>query len=528
MSNNYQHILKQFEKARSRRRQWDSLLNDAYRYALPNHDPRCSHQSGDQRDSEIYDNTAVEAVQIRKAKLHGDLFPAFEDWMEFELKENSHKTHLAQSSEITPDINSYISDIQAKFHDAIAKSNFHVEIDPALADCCISTGALLVHAYRDDNPLLFEAVPIGQIIPEETADGILRNIYREWKMPVKDIIARWGDAHINDDIRRLQDNSPDEEVTIIEAWINTNHDSLYDSPCQYMAFMDDALNHGDHAQPFVTRIYDVCPMIVFRIDKAPGEWMGRGPVLNILGDIKTLNKAVELTLKNATIAVTGIWQADDDGVLNPANIRLVPGAIIPKAVGSSGLTPLQSPARFDISQIIMSDLQEKIRKAIAGSPLPDTKSGIRTALELDLRAGEQQQTEMPISLRLLSELYQPLASRILSILSSPAMAGSPYYMRDLNINNENIKVKPISPLVKYQKRMESAQAFNAYIMAGQNFPDILPQYVDRVGYLQQYLNENGFPTHFIQQQPTAIAAQNMSNDFAENIQPMMEEQIANE
>jgi hypothetical protein len=82
--------------------------------------------------------------------------------------------------------------------------------------------------------------------------------------------------------------------------------------------------------------FAVSPYIAFRWLKAPGEIYGRSPVMKALPDIKTANKVVELVLKNASIAVTGIWQADDDGILNPATVRLVPGSIIPKAVGSAG------------------------------------------------------------------------------------------------------------------------------------------------------------------------------------------------
>ena len=46
-------------------------------------------------------------------------------------------------------------------------------------------------------------------------------------------------------------------------------------------------------------------------------------------DIKTLNKTLELLLKNASLAISGIYTAADDGVLNPNNIRITPGAIIP-------------------------------------------------------------------------------------------------------------------------------------------------------------------------------------------------------
>ena len=106
------------------------------------------------------------------------------------------------------------------------------------------------------------------------------------------------------------------------------------------------------------------PFINFRRLKAPGETYGRSPVMKTLPDIKTANKVVELVLKNASIAVTGIWQADDDGVLNPGTIRLVPGTIIPKAVGSAGLTPLATPGRFDVSQLVLDDLRRRIRHAL--------------------------------------------------------------------------------------------------------------------------------------------------------------------
>ena len=106
--------------------------------------------------------------------------------------------------------------------------------------------------------------------------------------------------------------------------------------------------------------FETNPYIIFRWSVASGESYGRSPVLRALPDIKTANKVVELVLKNATIAVSGIWQADDDGVINLSNINLTPGAIIPKAVGSTGLTPLKSGADFDVSQIILSDLRSRI------------------------------------------------------------------------------------------------------------------------------------------------------------------------
>ena len=93
---------------------------------------------------------------------------------------------------------------------------------------------------------------------------------------------------------------------------------------------------GDFENNIVARgTFETNPYIIFRWSVVSGELYGRSPILRALPDIKTANKVVELVLKNATIAVSGIWQADDDGVINLANINLTPGAIIPKAVGSS-------------------------------------------------------------------------------------------------------------------------------------------------------------------------------------------------
>jgi hypothetical protein len=150
---------------------------------------------------------------------------------------------------------------------------------------------------------------------------------------------------------------------------------------------------------------------------ASGEQYGRSPVLRALPDIKTANKVVELVLKNATIAVSGIWQADDDGVINLSNINLTPGAIIPKAVGSSGLTPLASGADFDVSQIILGDLRNRIRHALLADRLQMINDNEMTATEIIARNADMMRILGATYGRLLHEFIRPLCERGLQILS---------------------------------------------------------------------------------------------------------------
>jgi len=71
------------------------------------------------------------------------------------------------------------------------------------------------------------------------------------------------------------------------------------------------------------------PWIVARYMKVAGEVYGRGPLVTAIPDVKTLNKTLELLLKNASISIAGVYTAADDGVLNPQAVSIRPGAIIP-------------------------------------------------------------------------------------------------------------------------------------------------------------------------------------------------------
>jgi len=127
--------------------------------------------------------------------------------------------------------------------------------------------------------------------------------------------------------------------------------------------------------------------------KAPGEVYGRSPVMKALPDIKTANKVAELILKNAPIAVTG----NDDGG--------VEGAIIPKAVDSAGLTPLEAPGNFDLSQLILQDLRKNIRRALLVEKLGQPEDPRMTATEVLERSADMARLLGATYGRLQSELF---------------------------------------------------------------------------------------------------------------------------
>ena len=182
----------------------------------------------------------------------------------------------------------------------------------------------------------------------------------------------------------------------------------------------------------------------------PGETYGRGPVAKALPDIRTANKVVELVLKNASIAATGIWQAEDDGVLNPATVQLVPGAIIPKAPGSSGLTPLAAPGNFDVSQLVLDDLRRRIRAALLADRIAAQRDVRMTATEVLERSAETARLLGATYGRLQAELLTPLISRCLSILRRRGEIPS------VLLDGREAALRYASPLAQVQGRADAA------------------------------------------------------------------------
>ena len=223
---------------------------------------------------------------------------------------------------------------------------------------------------------------------------------------------------------------------------------------RYTALLLSPGSYRPGGQPVVLRdgMFPASPFLCFRWLKAPGEAYGRSPVMKALPDIKTANKVVELVLRNASIAVTGIWMAEDDGVLNPANISLLPGSIIPKAPGSSGLTPLATPGRFDVSQLVLDDLRTRIRHALLADRLGQINSPRMTATEVLERSTQMARILGATYGRLQTELLTPLVMRAVSILRRRGE------IPDIRVDGRLVDLRYSAPVARQQARDEARNA----------------------------------------------------------------------
>lgn len=160
-------------------------------------------------------------------------------------------------------------------------------------------------------------------------------------------------------------------------------------------------------------------------------------------------------------------------MLNPAAIRLVPGTIIPKAVGSSGLTPLPSPGRFDVSQLVLDDLRGRIRHALLADRLAPPGDPRMTATEVLERSAEVGRMLGATYGRLQSELLTPLLLRAVSILRRRGE------IPDFTVDGRLVELQYRSPLAQAQglrdvqatlRWLETTQGLGADALAAVDVP----------------------------------------------------------
>lgn len=374
MQSNLQQL---YKRALDMREPWLRRWSDARKYTMPETDEDMAN---------LFDATASDAADNLAASLYTLLTPPESLWLT-----------LVPESDLSPDANSATNALRANLND----SNFYTTVHQCYLDLVTLGTACL---FMSENPIgaasafSFTSIPMSDI-------AILPNaVFHTTSMPLSDAVKKYPTWCMPKNLRDALAENPDMPIKLVQSLVGT----------EFTAWLDAG---GDIENNIVaTGTFETNPYLIFRWSVLSGEIYGRGPILRALPDIKTANKVVELVLKNATISVSGIWMADDDGVINLNNINLTPGAIIPKAVGSSGLTPLTSGANFDVSQIVLKDLRERIRHALLADRLGLLSEKEMTATEIMARNSDMMRILGATYGRLLHEFIRPLCERGLQIL----------------------------------------------------------------------------------------------------------------
>lgn len=425
-------IMARFEDSAQIKAQWISHLQEAYKYAVPHRDTWFSNQPGQKKNTDIFDSTAVLGVPTFASRMQSVLLPPWRNFSQLELGPD-----IPKPMRENPRMRQNLADANDVFFSYVNHSNMASQVHESFQDLAVGTGAFdLQGGTLGGAALVFNAIPLPELVLEEGPQSTIETTYREMECAARNIGRYWPGSDPPADLARIVREKPAQKEKFIEAVIFDPETGRWEGACLWR-----------NTKEVIWRAaWDTNPRIVFRWSVTPGELYGRGPILQVLPDIKTANKVVEFILRNAAIQVAGMWTATSDAALNPYNFRPAPGAVIPVQSNDQKnptIRALERTGDLRLGFEVLTQLQETIKTALFQS-LRDPNGPVRSATEIAIDDRELVNRVGSSFGRLQTEVVEATVKRGLDVL---ARRGA---MPVLRIDGREVTLKHLSPLARAQ------------------------------------------------------------------------------
>jgi len=453
-------ILKRLDRLDSSKSQWSTHWQEILDYVMPRKaEVTVNYSKGAKRTEILYDSSAIHANTLLAASLQGTLTSASLPWFHLKVRNND----LNESREVQV----WLEDCRNRMYKTFNSSNFNTEVHEFYLDIC-SIGTACIEVEESDGDLNFRTLHISEYYIAENHKGQIDTLYRKFEYTARQAKQRWGDAcgsKVDDALK----NDPDKKLTFVHCVMpSSDYTMKKQSKLPFVSIYickDDKTVVSEGG-------YNEMPYLVTRWSKASGEEYGRSPAYNALPDIKTLNKAVELGLKAWAKAIDPPLLVEDDGVI---------GRVVTKPAGitvvrrDGAIKPLNSGARFDVSDMKESELRGSIKQAFFSDQLELQQGPQMTATEVQVRYELMQRLLGPTLGRFQTEFLNPLIERTFAIMQrNEKFAPAPGALDGVGID-----IEYVGPLARSQRMEEATAVERLYEMAA-NLAQIAPEVMDNI------------------------------------------------
>ena len=433
-------LIKDFDAGISERANWIERWDECYKLAMPGRTRFYDTAPGQSLTDEIFDSTAVESTAEFASRMQAGMTPPFARWFSLVAGSEIEEREKQRVNEELDLVSDYV-------WESMNQSNLNQELHECYIDLAVGTAVLGVEEGDIINPLRFTAIPQQQVVLRNGPYGNPDKVYRHRELTYEQMRVIWPNGKFSNDIKGKGERDREYKFFVIEC-VKRDWEEIGTETYNFMVVIKDPASVVLEGR-FVGEGSN--PLLPFRWSKQSGETYGRGPLLNCMGDVRALNALVELGLENLAMSITGMWQADDDGIINPETIQLIPGTIIPRSPASRGLEPLQSPSNFDAAQFSLKEYRHNVRKALFNETLGTPEGTPMSAREVHERMADLARTVGSAYGRLNTELVTPLIRRVIHILKRRGDLELPM------VNGKEIKVQNISPLAQAQHNEDVAR-----------------------------------------------------------------------
>jgi len=452
-------LCKRKDKMKAERGTFETHWQDLTNYVLPNSsDFNTKRSKGDKRTSLVYDSTGIHSNEMLAAGLHGMLTNPAQEWFSLRIMNDVKK--IAEDEEVKTWLEETTQAITSELSapDVAFASHIH---EYYLSLCSIGTAVMFIGEPKNREGLSFRTIHVDEILIAENVDDIVDTVFRCFKMPLRQIVQRWGEDSLSVRQKRSWEKKEfDKEFEILHC-VYPREDYQKGKKARTMLpiaslYLDEKERHILDEGGF-----DEMPYTVSRWAKATGEIFGRSPAMTALPDIKMLQEMMKTTIKAAQKIVDPPLLVPDDGVLGP--VRTIPGGLnYYRASSGARIEPLLTGGNIPISFEMMEDVRNRVRMTFYLDQLQFQGGPQMTATEVIERTERTLRLLGPTLGRLQSEFLGPMIQRIFGVLSrAKRLPPAPEALE-----GTELKIEYVSPLARAQRQSETQGIMRTLELAG--------------------------------------------------------------
>lgn len=424
---------------------WINVWREVRQYVYPTYSDFL-HEGG-ARGVSIFDTTAIDARKRLAAGMYNWMAPPDKRWFELVPEDDE----LAKDEEVKD----FFSEVTKIISFAMANSNWATVLIQVLNNLACGLDGVVYCEDGGNVPLNFRSFPVETVCYAENSKGKVDTVFREFKMTARQIVQEFGNEDLPEKIRTCAADSKrmDDSFTILHAVFprsNRQEDMLDNKNMPYA----DCYIELESKKIIYESGFEEYPFAVCRFDKSDNETYGRGPGLDLLPDIKMLNRMRQ------SYIIASERQADPsymvpDGSLVGKEFNKDPGGVIVYKPDINGAKPEVLTNAANVTKLYQ-DIEAEREKIKMGffwdifDPLGDLKS--ITATEAEIRNEGKMIPFAPIAGNLHSELFRVIIHRVFGICSRRGMLPEPPAKL---VENPDYKIEFVSKIALSIKKIES-------------------------------------------------------------------------
>lgn len=298
------HIAR-YERLKAERSNYDNLADDVAQFVNPRKSVTTQRSPGSENTQQIYDTTAMRAAQFCASGIYSYTVQG-QAWFALKPRNKSLATNDG--------VKRFYGEVTEEMLGQLMSSNFPRAVYEGLQDFC-SMPAGCVYLEEGTKDLLnFQAYAFGSYVVCNDANGIVDTIYRCFKMTPRQAMQKWGKKALHPEM--VKACGDDKLCDVLSEFMH----------CVYPREEYDREKRDWMNMPFASEYIDVknkhqlseggyqeFPYFVFRFNKNPEDVYGHSPGMDLLPDIRGVNKMQQTMLVAVEKQVNPPWLIPDDG-----------------------------------------------------------------------------------------------------------------------------------------------------------------------------------------------------------------------